>query len=174
MNVIRDLGAGVLAGVAGTAAMDLLWYRRYRAQGGKQRFREWEFADDVTGWESASAPGKVGLKLLRLVTRRTPPERWARPTTNAVHWATGTGWGVQYAVARSIAPHSRLLPLALGPAAWLASYAVLPLLRVYRPIWRYDARTLAEDLSAHLVFGAVTAAAFALLGVRRNAGGRRA
>jgi len=42
-------------------------------------------------------------------------------------------------------------------------YVVLPLLGVYKPIWEYDLETLGKDLSAHLVFGTATAAAFRLL-----------
>jgi hypothetical protein len=40
---------------------------------------------------------------------------------------------------------------------------VLPKLGVYEPIWKYDLETLGKDLSAHLVFGTVTAAAFCVL-----------
>ena len=59
------------------------------------------------------------------------------------------------------AAHPWTRALALGPAAWLASYVVLPLAKVYKPIWKYDARALGRDLSAHLVFGIATGAAFA-------------
>ena len=31
---------------------------------------------------------------------------------------------------------------------------------IYKPIWKYDAKTLARDLSAHLAYGAGTGAAF--------------
>jgi hypothetical protein len=34
---------------------------------------------------------------------------------------------------------------------------------VYKPMWEYDARTLAKDFTAHLVYGATTSAAFAAL-----------
>jgi hypothetical protein len=44
-----------------------------------------------------------------------------------------------------------------------SGYVVLPLFGVYEPIWKYDLKTLANDLSAHLVFGTASAAAFALL-----------
>ena len=160
----RDVAAGALAGAAGTVAMDLLLYSRYRRDGGKDSLRQWEFADDVLSWDEASAPGQVGKKLEQLVTRQAPPESWARTTTNVVHWATGIGWGIQYG-ARAAPPgrHPWIRALALGPAAWLSSYAVLPLAKVYKPIWEYDAPTLAKDLSAHLVFGTVTSAAFAAL-----------
>lgn len=47
------------------------------------------------------------------------------------------------------------------------SCAVLPVIGVYKPIWQYDARTLAKDLSAHVVYGVVTAETFRLLNRRR-------
>jgi len=163
MNIVRKLTVGAAAGALGTVAMDVLWYRRYRRQGGTARFPEWEFAEAVSDWESASAPGQVGRKAAEFVLGETPPAAWARPATNLVHWATGVGWGFGYAIAKAVFPHSRLVAGALGPGAWLTSYAILPLLKIYRPIWRYDARTLRDDLSAHLVFGLTTAAVFAVL-----------
>jgi hypothetical protein len=36
-------------------------------------------------------------------------------------------------------------------------------LSLYKAIWKYDLETLRKDLSAHLVFGTSTAAAFRLL-----------
>ena len=53
--------------------------------------------------------------------------------------------------------------LPFGAAVWGGGYVVLPLLGVYEPIWKYDLETLKKDLSAHLVFGTATAAAFRLL-----------
>ena len=96
MSLIRRVAAGALAGAAGTAAMDLLLYRRYRREDGKESFWQWEFAGDVMSWDEASAPGQVGQKLERAITGQPPPDSWARTTTNLTHWATGIGWGVQY------------------------------------------------------------------------------
>jgi hypothetical protein len=164
MNVRRRLACGVLAGAVGTAAMDLVLYRRYLREGGKDSVYRWEFAGGVTSWENASAPGRLGQKVERFVTGRPPPDEWARPTTNLVHWATGLGWGLQYgALAGRTYARPWIRIVGLGPAAWLASYAVLPLAKVYQPIWKYDARTLGRDLSAHLVFGVATGATFAAL-----------
>jgi hypothetical protein len=158
----RELLAGTLAGAVGTAAMDGLLYLRYRRAGGRDDAWRWESAAGVTSWATASAPGQVGQKMARLLIRRPPPERWARPATNTVHWATGTLWGLQYALAGTrTTAHPVLRALALGPVAWSASYVLLPLAGVYRPIWQYDRRTLGRDLSAHLVFGTITSAALA-------------
>jgi hypothetical protein len=40
---------------------------------------------------------------------------------------------------------------------------ILPAAKLYKPIWDYDAKTLANDLSAHLVYGFATAIARRLL-----------
>jgi hypothetical protein len=164
MRFGRRLVAGAVAGAVGTAAMDLVWYRRYRRDGGKDRLIEWELASAVRSWEDASAPGRVGQKALRVALRREPPAAWARTTTNVVHWATGIGWGVQYGLLAGRSPrHPSILATALGPTAWASSYVLLPLAGVYRPIWEYDAKTLSKDLTAHLVFGAATSVAFRAL-----------
>lgn len=164
MRLLGNVAAGAVAGAAGTAAMDLVLYRRYRRGGGKERFGRWELAGDVMGWDEASAPGQLGRKALRQVTGDEPPDEWARPITNIVHWATGIGWGVAYGVlASATSRRFWFRALALGPVAWLSGYVLLPLAKVYEPIWKYDARTLADDLSAHLVYGATAATSFAAL-----------
>ena len=165
----QRLIVGAAAGAVGTAAMDLVLYRRYRCGGGDDSLWRWESATGVTSWDQASAPGQIGRKLQRLATRREPADRSARTTTNIVHWATGIGWGLQYgALAGLTTRRPWLTAAALGPAAWVSGYVVLPLTGVYEPIWKYGARTLADDLSAHLVYGAATSAAFAALWRRRR------
>ena len=164
MKLVRNTAAGALAGGVGTAAMDLLLYARYRRRDGKEDLWQWESASDVMTWDDASAPGQLARKSLRRVTGGEPPNEWARPATNLVHWATGVGWGVLYgAFAGALSGHGRAKALALGPVVWLSGYVVLPLAKVYEPIWKYDARTLLDDLSAHLVYGTVTSAVFRML-----------
>jgi hypothetical protein len=46
---------------------------------------------------------------------------------------------------------------------WGAGYVVLPAMGLYEPIWKYDRKTLAKDLTAHLVYGLGTATALRLL-----------
>jgi hypothetical protein len=161
-DAIRSALSGAAAGAVGTAAMDLVLFTRYRRGGGTQKVLAWETAEGVDTWEKASGPGRVGQLMLRFLSGREPPDRWARPTTDLVHWMTGIGWGAQFGLLNN---RSRRYQwegaLLLGPTAWLTSYIVLPLAKVYKPIWEYDAKTLAQDLSAHMVYGAVAAATFA-------------
>jgi hypothetical protein len=161
MRLLRNACAGALAGAVGTAAMDLLLYSRYRRDDGKESLYRWEFAGAVMSWDEASAPGQLARKALRGVTGDDPADEWARPATNIVHWATGVGWGAAYGLLASTTTRRSLgRALALGPAVWLSGYVVLPLAKVYQPIWEYGAPTLARDLSAHMLFGTATSAAF--------------
>lgn len=158
---VSAITRGAAAGVAGTAAMDLLWYSRYKRGGGEQALMSWEFAEGLETWDQASAPGQVGKQVFEKLLGSELPDRRARITTNFVHWATGLGWGALYGIAAGSKRRHWAGGLFFGFVAWLASYAILGPLKLYKPIWEYDAKSLGQDLSAHLVFGAVTGAAYA-------------
>jgi hypothetical protein len=84
--------------------------------------------------------------------------------TNLAHWATGVGWAVQYGlIVRKLPGGLKVGLLAFGPIVWLSSYVILGGLRVYKPIWEYDAETLAKDLVAHLIYGSTVVVSFAIL-----------
>jgi hypothetical protein len=163
-HAIRSVLAGTVAGAAGTAAMDLVWFVRYRLGGGQQKLLAWETAQGVDTWDKASSPGQFGRLVIERLTGRKLPDKWARSTTNLAHWVTGVRWGAQFGLLNGPSRrHFGEYALLLGPAAWLTSYVVLPLAKVYKPIWDYDAKTLGNDLSAHFVYGAITGATFAML-----------
>lgn len=155
---------GAVAGAVGTLAMDLVWYARYRRDGGDDGFLDWEFSTSTDGFDDAGAPAQVGKKLAGAVGVDLP-DGAAGPTTNVVHWATGAQWGALYALVtrtgRGTGPVGGLL---LGATAVSAAYVLLGAAGIYQPPWRYDAETLGKDLSAHLVFGSATAATNRILG----------
>lgn len=151
---------GFAAGVVGTAAMDLYWYARYRAGGGDQPFLRWEFVTEPD-WDKVGAPALMGKRMVEAVTQRPLDARWAPLTNNVMHWGYGTTWATLYGVAAASARRDRVLTgLPFGAAVWATSYVVLPLAKLYKPIWEYDATTLAIDLGGHLTYGVTTAAAF--------------
>ena len=139
--------------------MDLLWHARYRKGGGTDGFADWELSVGTEDFEQAATPAQVGRRIARDVAHVDLPDSAAALTNNVVHWATGVQWGAGYglAVAFGVKPGLRSGAL-LGVAACSTSYALLPLLGLYEPIWEYDGPTLARDYSAHLVFGTVTGA----------------
>jgi hypothetical protein len=168
---MTPLGAvirGAIAGVIGTAAMDAVWYRRYRKDGGEASFLAWELASDVKSWDQAPAPGQVGKRVVEGFLQKDLPDSMAAPMVNVVHWGTGIQWGVLYGLLAGTAPVPRVLyGVAYAPLVWGSAYALLPLAKLYKPIWKYDAETLWKDFSAHLTFGVVTAGSFRLLAGRR-------
>lgn len=155
---------GVVASAVGTLAMDAWLYRRYRNAGGSAGFAAWESSRDVVGWEKAPAPTLVAKRLLEGVLDHEVSPRFARTLNNATHWGFGLANGAAYGL---LLGSRRKLEawygLPFGASVWAGGYVVLPQLGVYEPIWKYDLETLRKDLSAHLVFGAVTGAAFRLL-----------
>lgn len=93
MGIMADALSGVAAGLVATAAMDALWYRRYRTGGGDASFVDWEFTSDVTSYGAdAPAPAQVGKRIADAVGIHLQPAS-APMTNNVVHWLTGIGWG---------------------------------------------------------------------------------
>jgi hypothetical protein len=170
-NLGSRLFIAVFAGAVGTSAMDALLYRRYRRGGGSEQPLRWEFSAGVKTWADVSAPGLVGKDVLQRLRGQEPPQEWARLVQNTVHWATGVGWSVPLAF---LVPQRKrsawICGVAIGPIAWITSYLVLPFAKIYKPIWDYDSKTLADDFSAHLVYG-VTIGTILALATRRAPGG---
>ena len=168
---MTPLGAvvrGVLAGAAGTAVMDAVWYARYRKGGGTSGFPEWETAAGLDSFEAAPAPAQVGRRVAEGLLQRELKPRSARLVTNLVHWGYGLAWGAAYGIVAGSLRRARTTDgMLFGPIVWSTAYLVLPSTGIYKPIREYDARTLWQDASAHLAFGVGTAAVFKLLAGRR-------
>ncbi len=154
---------GLAAGAVGTASMDTVRYLRYRRAGGTDSPLAWEFGP-VDSWEKAPDPGQAVRRLIEGFTQRKIPDRWAWLISTAAHWGYGSSAAAAYGVvAGSLRRPQPRYGLPFGAAVWASSYVVLPEAGLYKPIWEYDAKTLAEDLSAHLAYGAGTGTAFWLL-----------
>jgi hypothetical protein len=158
---------GGLAGVAGTVAMDLLLFARYKRGGGSEAFGDWEISAGVETWDQAPAPAQVGRRLVEGLFQRPLPDHRAALVNNITHWGYGAFAGVQYGILAASLRKARVVyGLPFGAGVWAAGYVVLPAAGLYKPIWEYDAKTLAKDLSAHLLFGLTTASAFGLPAAR--------
>jgi hypothetical protein len=164
---VSTLGAirrGVVASALGTLAMDAWLYRGYRHDGGDAAFPDWESSKGLTSWEDAPAPALVAKRLLEAGLEHDLSPRYARLLNNATHWGFGLATGAGYGLLLGSRSKPKLwYGPPFGATVWVGGYVVLPLLGVYKPIWEYDLETLRKDLSAHLVFGTATAAAFCLL-----------
>lgn len=77
--------AGVIAGAAGTLAMDLLWFARYKRQGGSSEFVPWEFSAGLDSWDSAPAPAQVGRRIVEGLFQTSLAPTNAALTNNLTH-----------------------------------------------------------------------------------------
>jgi hypothetical protein len=158
------VGRGLAAGAVGTLAMDVLLYARYRRGGGQCEFPTWEFSANISSWEEAPAQTQVGKRLFEGLFQTKLPLDRAALVSNITHWAYGLLCGALYGiVAESVSQPRTWYGLPLGAGVFAVDYTVLPAAGLYKPIWQYDRKTLAKDLSAHLVYGTATAAALRLM-----------
>ena len=154
--MIKSLARGVAAGIAGTAAMTAYQLAVAKARGkplGTPVPRR---------WADAPAPAQVAKKAAEAVGQGRRFTREDVPMlTNAMHWLYGVSWGAAYGLVGGREPV--LGGFALGTGVWVASYAELVPLGIYKPPWEYEPKELALDWSYHAVYGAAVAAAYAVL-----------
>lgn len=120
------IARSLAAAAAGTAAMDLYWYARYRAGGGESGPLRWEVIAEED-WEKISTPGRLGKRLVEAFTGQPLAPRWAPLVNNVMHWGYGLGWGAVYgtvagSLRRSRAAHGVLF----GSAVWLTGLRRAP------------------------------------------------
>lgn len=169
LTPLAAVSGGLAAATVGTVAMDLLLFVRYRRGGGRSAFRRWEFSSAVNTWDQAPAPAQVGRRLVEGLFGQELPDQRAALVNNITHWGYGVLNGAPFGiVAGSLASPRVRYGALFGASVWATSYVVLPAAKLYKPIWEYDLPTLGKDLSAHLVYGLSTAAAFKLLNSSRK------
>jgi hypothetical protein len=144
--------------------MDGLLFARYRHGGGASDAKAWEFSQGLSSWEDAPAPAQVGKRLVEGLFQTKLSPRRVPLVNNLTHWGYGMFGGLQYGLVAGSLRRPRIgYGLAFGAIVWASGYMILPVAKLYKPIWEYDPRTLAKDLSAHLVYGLTTATALRLI-----------
>jgi hypothetical protein len=161
LSPVGTLALGVGAGLIGTGFMTA-WQETVARF--KRSMTPKHMSDGDDPWARAPAPAQVGRLLVKTVLGRdVPPERIPL-FTNAVHWGFGTTMGSAYGLMQSTVGGK---PAVRGPlfglGVWAQSYATLVPLGLYKPPWQYPARSIAKDVSYHLVYGTGTAAGYELL-----------
>ena len=156
------IARGLAAGLVGTAAMTA-WQEvaaRLKRHAVPKMLR-----DDDDPWERAPAPARLAKMVIERVTGREVPRERISLLTNAVHWGYGTSLGAAYGLAAN-GRKPAVAGAAFGTGVWAFSYATLVPVGLYKWPWHYSAKTIAKDVSYHLVYGTATAAVFSALGKR--------
>jgi hypothetical protein len=161
---MRTLVRGLAAGLVGTAFMTA-WQELAAAlkRHGPMNVEE-RHAEDPDPWKKAPAPAQVAKRAIEAVSGIEVPASRIGLFTNAVHWGYGTTMGVAYALGQSASRGRAAVrgPL-FGTGVWASSYAMLVPMGLYEWPWRYPAKTIAKDVSYHLVYGTGVAAGYSLL-----------
>jgi hypothetical protein len=144
-KLATEIGNGVLAGAAGTAAMTLSSTLEAR----------------LRGRPYSTAPAKAAARALGIETFEDGAA-YAR-FSNLVHWGYGTGWGIARSVLRNLGIGPRLATPAHFAILWGSALYTLPKYEIAPPVTEWDAGDIAIDVFHHLVYVGVAAIAFELL-----------
>jgi uncharacterized membrane protein YagU involved in acid resistance len=140
-RVASAIGAGLLAGVAGTAAMTVSNTLEARL---RRR-------------EPSSTPSDAAGKVLGVQPRN--PAGKARFST-VVHWSYGTAWGAARGLIGLAGLGDSAASAVHFTAVWGWSLVMLPALNVTPPPWQQPRAELAVDALHHAVYAGATTAAY--------------
>jgi hypothetical protein len=156
---VTPLGAlarGLAAGVAGTAAMTGLQELVGLVRGGDGK--------PPRRWADTPAPAQIGRRLLEGVFEQRVTLKRAPLLTHLFHWGYGTALGGAYGLVQgTVRTNPWAMGLGFGAAAWALSYVELVPMGLQKPPWEYEPKTIAVDVSYHVVYGLGVAGAFELL-----------
>jgi hypothetical protein len=140
-----NIGKGIVAGFAGTAAMTV----------------SSTLEQHLRGRAASTAPADATAKVLGIehFTDAGAKNRFS----NLVHWGYGTGWGVVHALLATAGLRPAAATLAHGAAIWGNEQVMLPALDVAPPVFMWPRQEVAIDAWHHLVYATATGVAYELL-----------
>jgi len=143
-DVAAAVGKGIVAGIAGTAAMTLSSTIEMK----------------LRGRDPSSAPADAAAKVLGVEPKGDKEK--ARFAT-VVHWSYGTSWGAVRGLLGAIGLTGPIAAGAHFAAVWGNGLVMLPALGVAPPAREWGAKALATDAFHHLVYVAGASLAFSAL-----------
>lgn len=146
-EVAAAVGRGLVAGLAGTAAMTI-------SSAVEARLR---------GRPRGTAPARAAGAVLGVAP---VDERGERRFNQIVHWTYGASWGAVRGLAAAAGLRPAVADIAHLGAAWGAEQLVLPATRTAPPVTHGERSDAGIDLAHHAVYAAVTGAAFRWLARR--------
>jgi hypothetical protein len=136
------IGRGLVAGVAGTAAMTISSTLEAR----------------LRGRAFSTAPARATAKVLgiREFDSDLAQARW----NDLSHWGYGTAWGVLRGLLGATPMSTRAATVAHGAAIYGAAQVTLPALEIVPPSIYWGVKEIAIDALHHAVYAAATGAAY--------------
>ena len=149
MKTVDSIGRGLVAGLAGTAAMTIS--RALEAR--------------LRGHAPSTAPARATAKVLGI--KEFDSDLASARFNDLSHWGYGTGWGIVRGLLAAAGLSPRAATLALGAAVYGAEQVTLPALDIAPPAIFWSKQEVAIDAFHHAVYAAATGLAYRLI-ERRN------
>lgn len=140
-TIAHIIGKGILAGLAGTAAISLA-----------QRIEM-----KITGREPSDSPAKAVNKTLHI---EATDEEHKEAFVEGVHWAYGTLWGLARGALDAAGLRGPLATAVHFAAVWGTAMVMLPALKIAPPVKEWGAKSIATDGAEHLVYGIAAGLAY--------------
>ena len=139
------IGRGLVAGLAGTAAMTISSTLEAR----------------LRGRSFSTAPARATAKVLGIheFDSELAQARW----NDLSHWGYGTGWGVLRGLLGATPMSPRAATVAHGAAIYGAAQVTLPALDIAPPSIFWGAKEIAIDALHHAVYATATGLAYWLI-----------
>jgi hypothetical protein len=153
-TLATSIGKGLVAGLAGTAAMTLSSILEARL---RRR-------------PPSSAPARATAKALGI--KEFEDERARARFNDLSHWGYGTSWGVLRGLLAATGMSPRAATAAHGTAIYGAAQVTLPALEVAPPVVFWAKEEIAIDALHHAVYAAATGIAYQAIDGGRDRGGR--
>jgi len=144
-TLARGIGKGVIAGVAGTAAMTV----------------SSTIEAKLRGRQFSTAPADAARKVLGI--REFESEQAKSRFSDLVHWGYGTSWGVLHGLLRAVGVPSKVATPVHAAAVWGSATVMLPTLGVAPPVYLWGRKEVAIDVWHHAVYATATGIAYKLL-----------
>jgi hypothetical protein len=144
-RLAEGIGKGVLAGIAGTAAMTA----------------SSTIEAKMRGRPFSTAPAKAAARALGIETFEDG-QAYAR-FSNLVHWGYGTAWGIARGVLRALGVTPPLATAAHFVTLWGSSLYTLPKYDVAPPVTQWAKEDVGIDVLHHFVYVGATSLVFELL-----------
>jgi hypothetical protein len=143
-DLAAALGKGLVAGLAGTAAMTV-----------SSTLESW-----VRDRQSSDTPARAASRVLGVAPVDAQGER---RFNQLVHWGYGAGWGTVHGLlaAVGLAPGARTA--AHAAAVWAGEQVVLPATGVAEPATQWPPAEVAIDVWHHVIYATATGLAYAWL-----------
>jgi len=147
-TIASSIGKGLVAGVAGTAAMTVSSSLEAR----------------IRHRAASSAPARGTAKILGI--KEFEDDIAAARFNDLSHWGYGTMWGVVRGLLGATGLSPKAATAAHGAAVWGSAAVTLPALEVAPPFVFWGRKEVAIDLWHHAVYATATGLAYRLIDER--------